>query len=26
VSSVQFKNKENFKTYVVTLINKALNY
>lgn len=26
VSSVQFKNKDNFKTYVVTLINKALNY
>ena len=26
VSSVHFKNKENFKTYVVTLINKALNY
>jgi hypothetical protein len=26
VSSVHFKNKENFKTLVVTLINKALNY
>ncbi len=26
ISSVHFKNKENFKTYVVTLINKALNY
>ena len=26
VSSVQFKNKDNFKTYVVTLINKALNH
>jgi hypothetical protein len=26
VSSVHFKNKENFKTYVVTIINKALNY
>ncbi len=26
VSSVHFKNKENFKTFVVTLINQALNY
>ena len=26
VSSVHFKNKDNFKTFVVTLINKALNY
>jgi hypothetical protein len=26
ISSVHFKNKENFKTFVVTLINKALNY
>ena len=26
VSSVHFRTKENFKTYVVTLINKALNY
>ena len=24
--SIHFKNKEFFKTYVVTLINKALNY
>ena len=26
VSLVHFKNKENFKTFVVTLINQALNY
>lgn len=26
ISSVHFKNKENFKTFVVTLINRALNY
>jgi hypothetical protein len=26
VSSVHFKNKEFFKTYVVTLINQALNH
>ena len=26
MSSIHFKNKEFFKTYVVTLINKALNY
>ncbi len=26
VSSVHFKNKDNFKTYVVTLINQALNH
>ena len=26
ISSVHFKNKENFKTFVVTLVNQALNH